>query len=92
MTSAAAQLPERVLQNFARAEARGMLQLVGQDGETVRGIREQIAIEPKLARKLFAFIEHSPNDAPWVLAGISFRNQVLTAFDELTERAQNAAP
>ena len=74
----------------AREEARSLLSLVGQQGQTFRRIREQICIPPDAAREMFAFVEDYPDEACWILAAIEFRNHVLREFDELGESSEHA--
>jgi hypothetical protein len=74
----------------ARDEARCLFRLVGQQGQTVRSVREQICIPPDAAREMFAFVEEYPDDGRWMLAAIEFRNRVLREFDALAQRAEYA--
>ncbi len=74
----------------ARDEARSLFKLVGQRGQTARGIREQIYIPPRIARALFAFVEAYPSYGWEFLEAVDFRNQVLREFDLLAERAEYA--
>jgi len=74
----------------AKDEARGLFQLVGQHGQTVRSVREHIIIPPHTARDLFRFIEEHPAEGAWVFGAIEFRNRVLREFDVLTSAAEHA--
>ena len=73
-----------------REEARSLFWLVGQQGQTASSIREQICIPPHAAREMFAFVEDHPDEAPWMLAAVQFRNFVLREFDRITSAAKYA--
>src|SRR6185437_8139576 len=73
----------------AREEARSLFQLVGQQGQTARSIREQIYIPPRIARALFVFVEAYPADGREFIEAIEFRNHVLREFDALANRTEN---
>jgi len=74
----------------ARDEARTLFRLVGQQGQTVQSIREEISISSNAAAEMFAFIEDHPEEAPRILAAIEFRNRVLREFDALTVCTKHA--
>ncbi|HEY4816735.1 MAG TPA: hypothetical protein VIH67_04850 [Candidatus Acidoferrum sp.] len=82
--------PKAALRRRVKEEARSLFQLVGQSGETARSIREQIYIQPHIARDLFRFVEDHPDEGCWILGAIEFRNRVLREFDALASSAEHA--
>jgi hypothetical protein len=77
--------------HMAREEARGLLKLVGKNGETVDTVRDLIGIDGRLERKLLTFIERNRLDAPWVRDAMTFRAIVLEEFNRLAKNAGHGA-
>lgn len=70
----------------AREEARSLFQLVGKKGETVGTVRDLIAIDGRLEKRLLAFIEWNRLDAPWVSGAMRYRAVVLDEFNRLAQQ------
>jgi hypothetical protein len=67
----------------ARAEARGLLRLIGRDGNTVEAIRELIAVPARTERALRAYAQAYPEEAPSVERNLRFRQAVGREFERL---------
>ena len=67
----------------ARAEALGLYQMLGHDGNTVESIRELIAVQPKIERVLLAFAQVHPEEAYSIDRNLKFRLSVSREFERL---------
>ena len=72
-----------------RREARFLLQLLGKHGETLRTLRETIAVPRSLENALRKYAQTFPADT-WVLDAIQFRKEVAEEFDSLVKEPKYA--
>jgi hypothetical protein len=66
-----------------RAEAWGLYQMLGHDGNTLEELQKLIAIPPRIEQSLRAFARAHPEDSPWIEASLNFRLDVARVFERL---------
>lgn len=67
----------------AHAEARGLYRMLGHDGNTIKELRELIAVPPETERALRAFARAHAEDSPWIEASLNFRLDVAREFERM---------
>lgn len=68
---------------WADAEVRSLYRLVERRVETVDGVRELIAVPPRVEKTLEAYARQNPDQACWVGQVLRFRRTVLEKFELL---------
>lgn len=63
-------------------EAEALYRMVG-DKNTVKELRDLIAVPPKVERALCAFAKANPHEAHWIELTLKFRSRVLEVFERL---------
>ena len=72
-----------------RREARFLLQLLGKHGETLRTLREAIAVPRVIENELRKYAQTFPADT-WVLDALQFRKEVAEEVDSLVKEPKYA--